>query len=90
MTFHEFITQKYPLYADLDIKVGLTVRQICELNEEYMKAETVIKTDKIKCPECGKVQDAEVTQHLNAPFATYIKNCDCGYTIMESEWDVVE
>ena len=52
--------------------------------------ETVIKTDKIKCPECGKVQDAEVTQHLNAPFATYIKNCDCGYTIMESEWDVVE
>ncbi len=90
MTFHEFITQKYPLYADLGIKVGLTVRQICELNEEYMKAERVIKTDKIKCPECGKVQDAEVTQHLNAPFATYIKNCECGYTIMESEWDVVK
>lgn len=54
-----------------------------------MKQITVIKVDKIKCPNCGKVQDAEVTQHLNAPFATYIKNCECGYTIMESEWDVI-
>lgn len=46
----------------------------------------VIQTDTIKCPECSKIQDAEVTQG-NAPFATYIKVCECGYIIMESEWD---
>lgn len=48
----------------------------------------VIQTDTIKCPECSKIQDADVTQG-NAPFATYIKVCECGYIIMESEWDVI-
>lgn len=97
MTFHAFLTQKYPLYADTEIKVNLTVQQLIELNEEFVNSpmfevkviDRVIGIDKIKCPNCGKVQDAEVTQHLNAPFATYIKNCECGYTIMESEWDVI-
>lgn len=52
-----------------------------------MTFQTIIQTDTIKCPECSKIQDAEVTQG-NAPFATYIKVCDCGYIIMESEWDL--
>ena len=97
MTFQDFLTQKYPLYSDPEMKVNLTVQQVCELVEEWEKTDeedfrelpvsTVIKTDTIKCPECSKIQDAEVTQG-NAPFATYIKVCECGYIIMESEWNL--
>lgn len=36
MTFHAFLTQKYPLYADTEIKVNLTVSQLLELVEEYI------------------------------------------------------
>jgi ribosomal protein S27E len=45
--------------------------------------------ERIRCPECGKEQDAEV-QH-SCPWPTYIHHCEaCGYTIMESEWERVE
>jgi uncharacterized Zn finger protein len=44
--------------------------------------------ERIRCPECGQEQDA-VVQHTR-PFWTYICHCKkCGYTIMESEWEVV-
>ena len=42
----------------------------------------------ILCPNCGREQTATV-QHT-VPFWTRIHNCDCGYTIMESEWEQVE
>ena len=45
-------------------------------------------SERIRCPECGTEQDATV-QHTR-PFWTYIHHCSCGYTIMESEWEVVE
>ena len=46
-------------------------------------------TEKIKCPECNTIQNAEV--ELTIPFATYIHECEkCGYIIMESEWIKVE
>jgi len=41
--------------------------------------------EEIICPNCKKEQQAEV-QHTH-PFWTYIHNCECGYTIMESEWE---
>ena len=41
----------------------------------------------IICPNCGREQTATV-QHTN-PWWTRIHNCDCGYTIMESEWEQV-
>ncbi len=41
----------------------------------------------IRCPECGKVQQAVVTHGFQN---TYIHECSCGYTIMESEWDEVK
>ena len=100
MTFKTFIETKYPLYVNPEMKVNLTVSQLCELVEAWGKIEeedfselpvlTVIKTDKIKCPECLRVQDADVRIFGNDPFATYIKNCECGYIIMESEWDVIK
>lgn len=44
---------------------------------------------KIKCPECGKICDAEVENHF--PFASYVHECEhCGYMITESEWDSQE
>lgn len=43
----------------------------------------------IRCPECGCVQEA-VVEHTR-PWYTYIHFCDeCGYCIMESEWETVE
>ena len=42
-------------------------------------------TEKIICPECGKVQKAKI-KHTR-PFHTYIHECKkCKYNIMESEW----
>lgn len=34
--FHAFLTQKYPLYADTEIKVNLTVNQLLELVDEFI------------------------------------------------------
>lgn len=42
----------------------------------------------IRCPKCGKVQDA-VVQH-SKPFWAYVHDCECKYTITDSEWEVVE
>lgn len=43
-------------------------------------------TDIIKCPECNKVQEATV-EHTH-PWYSYVHTCiNCGYIIMESEWD---
>lgn len=42
----------------------------------------------IKCPECNFQQAATV--ELTVPFPTYVHNCiNCGYTIMESEWNCI-
>ena len=38
MTFHDFITTKYPLYVNPEMKVNLTVSQLCELVEEWEKS----------------------------------------------------
>lgn len=44
--FHAFLQTKYPLYSDTEIKVNLTVQQLCELVEEWgkSKAKKPIKT----------------------------------------------
>lgn len=45
--------------------------------------------EKIKCPDCSCVQDGEVMHTF--PFWTYIHQCTgCGYTIMESEWNLIQ
>ena len=41
--------------------------------------------EEIVCPNCDRVQLAEVVEKL--PWNSYIHNCPCGYTIMESEWN---
>lgn len=41
----------------------------------------------IQCPECKAVQTAKVLHTW--PWATRIHDCQCGYTIMESEWNLV-
>ncbi len=47
-------------------------------------------TEKIRCPACGEVQDAEVDT-TTIPWNTYIHDCvKCGYTVMESDWEKVE
>jgi len=45
-------------------------------------------TEKIKCPDCGTIQDATVEHTV--PFFTYLHICTkCDFTIMESDWEVV-
>ena len=43
--------------------------------------------ERIVCPKCEKAQDA-IVEHTH-PFWSYVHNCACGYTILESEWDRV-
>ena len=46
-----------------------------------------VKKIKIKCPKCGKVQDAI----LEWQWKWRVHNCEkCGYVIMESEWQEVK
>lgn len=40
--------------------------------------------ERIICPQCKAVCDA-VVEHW-WPFDAYVHHCQCGYTIMESEW----
>lgn len=43
----------------------------------------------IKCPNCGKIQEAKVI--ADVPFYVYIHECtECKYLIEESEWEKVE
>jgi C4-type Zn-finger protein len=44
--------------------------------------------EKIKCPFCNTVQDAEVEHKI--PFYDYTHECtECLYDITESEWEKV-
>jgi len=43
--------------------------------------------EEIECPECGKREIATVKHTV--PHYTYIHECACGYTIMESEWILI-
>lgn len=50
-----------------------------------------ITKQKITCPDCDAVQDAEVKHREGDPHATYIHWCDkCNCCIMESEWNEYE
>ena len=49
-------------------------------------AEYPTHIEKIRCPECGEIQDAEV-EHTPI-FDSYVHKCrKCGYWILESEWE---
>lgn len=52
-----------------------------------MKAE--IYTEKIICPQCGKVCTAEVERSF--PWDLLAHECEhCGYMILESEWEKIK
>jgi len=42
----------------------------------------------ILCPECGEIQKATVLHTF--PWYSYVHDCKCGYTIMESDWCLAE
>nr|DAV31840.1 MAG TPA: ASCH domain protein [Caudoviricetes sp.] len=45
---------------------------------------------KIECPECGSIEIA-VEDYTTEPFPTFLHSCNnCGYVIMESEWNVID
>lgn len=49
----------------------------------------VSHSEKIECPECGKVQKAKVL--LCPPWDIRVHECEeCYHIIMESEWNVVQ
>lgn len=44
----------------------------------------------IKCPKCG-AHEIALENYTTIPFPTYLHECsECGYMIMESEWDVLK
>ena len=45
-------------------------------------------SETIVCPACGK-HCVAVVKHTE-PFWTYVHTCECGYTILESEWEKIE
>lgn len=45
-------------------------------------------TETIRCPQCGRMQTATV-KHTPI-WDVYVHTCQCGYTVMESEWERVE
>ena len=45
-------------------------------------------TERIICPSCAREQVATVEHKW--PFNAYVHFCECGYTIMESEWERVK
>ena len=50
----------------------------------------IIRTDRIRCPNCGREFDAPVTYDDGDPWQTMIAECECGYVIIESEWEEVK
>ena len=56
-----------------------------------MRELTVIRTEKIECPECYTVQEANVTYRDGDPFPAFIHHCEkCHHIIMESEWQLAD
>lgn len=54
-----------------------------------MIKENEVKYEVIRCPACLHVQVAEAVKSW--PWWMYVHDCsECGYTIMESEWEVVD
>lgn len=58
-------------------------------SEPSKKRKPLSHTEIIKCPECSKIQSANV-KHTQ-PFYSYVHECiKCKYIIMESEWLTVK
>ena len=46
--------------------------------------------EQISCPNCDETQEAIIRLYAGDPWPTYIHDCvGCGYTITESEWNLV-
>jgi hypothetical protein len=49
------------------------------------------RTEKIICPNCAQIQDAQVIYYKGDPWESYVHNCiRCQYVIMESEWHLMK
>lgn len=58
-------------------------------NMESKVESKIIGTETIECPECGSHENAQIEGDVF--FASYLHECkNCGYLIMESEWQPVE
>lgn len=44
----------------------------------------------IRCPKCQALQVGVIKRFIGIPWLSYVHDCDCGYIITESEWEVVE
>ena len=83
------VLSKYCGLSDED-RMWLSVIQAMEeytdqFRPTHVKLNNKFHNEKIKCPECGRVQFAKVEHTF--PFYTYIHTCKkCSHVIMESEW----
>lgn len=58
------------------------------MTDEELTQDAPTHREKILCPSCKTVQEAEVLHTL--PWWSFVHFCVCGYTITESEWEKIE
>jgi ribosomal protein S27E len=76
----------WTLHKDKQLLDEAFAKELDELIEQNPNMNS--HKEKIKCPECGNAQEAEVLH--TEPFSTYLHDCiRCNYTITESEWECV-
>lgn len=73
--FHAFLTQKYPLYSDTEIKVNLTVKQLLELVEEYISETSPVFDVKVVDKVCFKCGNPTNKNKCRINGKRYCSNC---------------
>lgn len=73
--FHAFLTQKYPLYSNKDIKVNLTVKQLLELVEEYISETSPVFEVKVVDKVCFKCGNPTNKDKCRINGKKYCSNC---------------
>jgi len=87
MTFHAFLTQKYPLYSDTEIKVNLTVIQLIELNEEYIRETAPMFEVKVVDDDDFQEEYFEDDDFEEVYGNSEAENCTCGaYKFLDGRW----
>ena len=79
-------------YNVLQLNADFVLHKICDLGAVsglVLKIKAMEKhIEQIECPECGKRQIATVLHTI--PWWSYVHYCvSCKYTIMESEWVLI-
>lgn len=78
------------MFSALAVYVAIRAASLADRRDrELFHIETgKFHIETIKCPSCGRIQQARVEHTV--PWWSYAHICDCGYSILESEWERVK